>query len=221
MKATTTSPIVIVATNFDPVALGVVASISRPGGNVTGFYVRRPELVQKQVGLLAETFPGKTRLGVLWDEVSSEAFPAAERSAIALGLEFETLKLDRPPHDFVAAFRSLAERGVQMVLILHSGLFTQDRAHISALALQHGLPSMFTDKIYADAGGLMSYGPDLAMAFRRAADYVDRIAKGVKPADLPIEQPTSFVLTLNLKTARALGFEFPATMLARADQVIE
>jgi putative tryptophan/tyrosine transport system substrate-binding protein len=131
------------------------------------------------------------------------------------------LKLENPPYDFAAAFRSLAQRGAQMVLVLHSGLFTEDRAHIAALALQHGLPSMFTDKIYAEAGGLISYGPDLSTAFRRAADYVDRIAKGARPADLPIEQPTSFVLTLNLKTARALGLEVPAALLARADEVIE
>ena len=221
MSATSTSPIVVIATSFDPVALGVVASIARPGGNVTGFYVRRPELVEKQIGLLAETFPKRTRLGVLWDAVSGEAFLAAERTAIALRWGLEPLKLEHPPYDFVAAFRSLAQRGAQMLLVLHSGLFTEDRAHIAVLALQHGLPSMFTDKIYADAGGLMSYGPDLAIAFRRAADYVDRIAKGAKPVDLPIEQPTSFVLTLNLKTARALGLELPPTLLARADEVIE
>jgi putative tryptophan/tyrosine transport system substrate-binding protein len=221
MSATSTLPVVIIATSFDPVALGVVASIARPGGNITGFYVRRPELVEKQIGLLAEAFPGRTRLGVIWDAVSGEAFPAAERTAIALRWGLEPLKLENPPYDFVAAFRSLAQRGAQMVLVLHSGLFTEDRAHIAALALQHGLPSMFTDKIYAEAGGLISYGPDLSTAFRRAADYVDRIAKGARPADLPIEQPTSFVLTLNLKTARALGLEVPAALLARADEVIE
>ena len=132
----------------------------------------------------------------------------------------QPLKLENPPYDFVAAFRSLAQRGAQMVLVLHSGLFTEDRAHIAALALQHGLPSMFTDKIYAEAAGLISYGPDLSTAFRRAADYVDRIAKGARPADLPIEQPTSFVHA-QLKTARALGLEVPATLLARADEVIE
>ena len=221
MSATSTLPVVIIATSFDPVALGVVASIARPGGNITGFYVRRPELVEKQIGLLAEAFPGRTRLGVIWDAVSGEAFPAAERTAIALRWGLEPLKLENPPYDFVAAFRSLAQRGAQMVLVLHSGLFTEDRAHIAALALQHGLPSMFTDKIYAEAGGLISYGPDLSTAFRRAADYVDRIAKGARPADLPIEQPTGFVLTLNLKTARALGLEVPAALLARADEVIE
>jgi putative tryptophan/tyrosine transport system substrate-binding protein len=221
MSATSTLPIVIIATGFDPVALGVVASIARPGGNITGFYVRRPELVEKQIGLLAETFPGRTRLGVLWDAVSAEAFPAAERTAIGLHWALAPLKLEHPPYDFVAAFRNLTQRGAQMALVLHSGLVTEDRAHIAALALQHGLPSMFTDKIYADAGGMMSYGPDLSIAFRRAADYVDRIAKGAKPADLPIEQPTSFVLTLNLKTARALSLELPATVVARADEVIE
>ena len=221
MSATSILPIVVVATSFDPVALGVVASIARPGGNVTGFYVRRPELVEKQIGLLAEAFPGRTRLGVLWDAVSGESFTAAERTASALRWGFEPLKLEHPPYDFVAALRSLAQRGAQMVLVLHSGLFTADRAHIAALALQHGLPSMFTDKLYADAGGLMSYGPDLASVFGRAADYIDRIAKGAKPADLPIDQPTSFVFTLNLKTARALGLDIPATVLARADEVIE
>jgi ABC-type uncharacterized transport system substrate-binding protein len=221
MNAASTAPIVVIATSFDPVALGVAASISRPGGRVTGFYVRRPELVEKQIGLLAEALPRRTRLGVLWDAISAEAFPAAERTAKTLRWDLQPLKLEHPPYDFIMAFRNLTQSGAQMVLVLHSGLFTEDRAHIGALALQQGLPSMFTDKIYAEAGGLMSYGPDLAFAFRRAADYVDRIAKGAKPADLPIEQPTSFVLTLNLKTAKALGLELPATMLARADQVIE
>ena len=115
MSATSTLPIVIIATSFDPVALGIVASIARPGGNITGFYVRRPELVEKQIGLLAETFPGRTRLDVIWDAVSGEAFPAAERTAIALRWGLEPLKLENPPYDFVAAFRSLAQRGAQMV----------------------------------------------------------------------------------------------------------
>ena len=221
MAATSTVPIVIVATSFDPVALGFVTSIARPGGNITGFYVRRPELVEKQIGLIAEAFPARTRLGVLWDSVSAEAFRAAERAAVALHLELKPLRLENPPYDFVAAFRSLARSGAQTVLVLHSGLFTEDRSHIAALALQQGLPTMFTDKIYADAGGLLSYGPDLAAAFRRAADYVDRIATGAKPVDLPIEQPTRFVLTINLKTAKALGLAVPPALLARADEVIE
>jgi len=203
------------------VALGFVASIARPGGNLTGIYVRRPELVEKQIGMLAESFPGKTRLAVLWDGLVAESFPAAERAAAALHLELHALKLENPPYDFVVAFQELARRGAQMVLILHSPLFTEDRSHIAALALRHGLPTMFASKAYADAGGLLSYGPDLNVAFRRAADYVDRIAKGAKPADLPVEQPTNFVLTINLKTAKALGLEIPPMLLARADEVIE
>ena len=221
MVATSSLPIIIIATNFDPVERGFVTSIARPGGNVTGMYVRRPELVEKQIALLAETFPGKTRLGVLWDAISAEAFPAAERTATALRWELRPLKLDNAPYDFVAAFRSLAQSGAQMVLVLHSGLFSEDAAHIAALALQNGLPTMFTDKTYADAGGLLAYGPNLSAAYRRAADYVDRIAKGAKPADLPIEQPVSFVLTINLKTAKALGLTVPQGLLARADEVIE
>jgi putative ABC transport system substrate-binding protein len=221
MAAMSTSPIVFIASNFDPVALGFVASIARPGGNLTGIYVRRPELVEKQIGMLAESFPGKTRLAVLWDGLVAESFPAAERAAAALHLELHALKLENPPYDFVVAFQELARRGAQMVLILHSPLFTEDRSHIAALALRHGLPTMFASKAYADAGGLLSYGPDLNVAFRRAADYVDRIAKGAKPADLPVEQPTNFVLTINLKTAKALGLEIPPMLLARADEVIE
>ena len=221
MAATSSLPIIIIATNFDPVSRGFVASIPRPGGNITGIYVRRPELVEKQIALLAETFPGRTRLGVLWDAISAEAFPTAERTATALRWELRPLKLDNAPYDFVAAFRSLAQSGAQMVLVLHSGLFSEDQSHIAALALQHGLPTMFTDKTYADAGGLLSYGPNLSVAYRRAADYVDRVAKGANPADLPIEQPVSFVLTVNLKTARALGLNLPPTLLARADEVIE
>jgi ABC-type uncharacterized transport system substrate-binding protein len=221
MAATSSLPIIIIATNFDPVSRGFVASIPRPGGNITGIYVRRPELVEKQIALLAETFPGRTRLGVLWDAISAEAFPTAERTATALRWDLRPLKLDNAPYDFVAAFRSLAQSGAQMVLVLHSGLFSEDQSHIAALALQHGLPTMFTDKTYADAGGLLSYGPNLSVAYRRAADYVDRVAKGANPADLPIEQPVSFVLTVNLKTARALGLNLPPTLLARADEVIE
>jgi putative ABC transport system substrate-binding protein len=221
MAAMSTSPIVFVASTFDPVALGFVASIARPGGNVTGIYVRRPELIEKQIGMLAETFPKSTRLAVLWDGLMADSFPAAERATAALRLELQSLKLEGPPYDFVTAFRNLAGRGAQMVLILHSSLFTEDRSHIAALALQHGLPTMFASKSYADAGGLLSYGPDLNVAFRRAADYIDRIARGTKPADLPIEQPINFVLTINLKTARALGLEVPPTLLARADEVIE
>jgi len=219
--ATNTLPIVMVAINVDPVARGYVASIARPSGNITGVYFRRPELVGKQIEILSETFPEKTRLGVLWDMYSAEMFSAAVAAAASLHLKLHPLKLENSPYDFVTAFRSLTQGGAQMLLVLSSTLFNQDRSHIAALALQHGLPTMFVGRTYADAGGLLSYGPSLTGMYRRAADYVDRLAKGAKPADLPIEQPTKFELVLNLKTAKALGLSVPASIRLRADEVIE
>jgi putative ABC transport system substrate-binding protein len=219
--ATSGVPIVAEFTNFDPVDRGIVTSLARPTGNVTGVYDRRPELVEKQIELLAETFPERRRLGVLWDAGSAEQFGAIERPAAALHLELRALKLENPPYDFVAAFRTLAERGAQMLLVLSSALFNEDRSHIAALALQHALPSMFVGKLYVDAGGLISYGASISGMYRRMAEYVDRIARGAKPSDLPIEQPTKFELAINLKTARALGLALPPTLIVRADEVIE
>jgi putative ABC transport system substrate-binding protein len=221
MAATSSLPIVVGFINVDPVARGIVSSLARPTGNITGVYDRRPEMVEKQVELLAEAFPGRTRLGVLWDAVTTDQLGATGRPAAALRLELRPLKLENPPYDFVAAFRILAQGGAQMLLVLSSNLFNEDRAHIAGLALQHGLPSMFTGKAYADAGGLMSYGPSISGMLRLMADYVDRIAKGAKPSDLPIEMPTKFELALNLKTAKALALTLPPTLISRADEVIE
>jgi ABC-type uncharacterized transport system substrate-binding protein len=221
LAASSTLPIVMIAITYDPVALGYVSSIARPTGNVTGVYLRRPELVAKQIALLAQTFPSRTGLGVLWDVNSADVFGAAERTAASLNLELHTLKLENPPYDFVAAFRTLAHHGAQMVLVLSSVYFNRDRPQIAGLAMQHGLPTMFTSRLYVDAGGLVSYGPNLAGMFARAADYVDRIGRGAKPADLPIEQPTKFELVINLKTAKVLGLDIPPTVLAIADEVIE
>ena len=221
LAATSTLPIVMIAITYDPVALGHVSSIARPTGNVTGVYLRRPELVAKQIALLVQTFPSRTGLGVLWDVNSADVFGAAERTAASLNLELRTLKLENPPYDFVAAFRTLAQQGAQMVLVLSSVYFNRDRPHIAGLAMQHGLPTMFTSRLYVDAGGLVSYGPNLAGMFARAADYVDRIARGAKPADLPIEQPTKFEFVINLKTAKALGLNIPPAVLALTDEVIE
>jgi putative tryptophan/tyrosine transport system substrate-binding protein len=220
MAATSSLPIVADFPNSDPIARGIVTSLARPTGNVTGVYDRRLDMVEKQIELLAQTFPERTRLGVLWDAGSADV-SATERPAAALHLELHALKLENPPYDFVAAFRTLTQGGAQMLLVLSSALFNEDRAHIAGLALQHGLPSMFVGKLYVDAGGLLSYGPSTSAMYRRLADYVDRIAKGAKPSDLPIEQPTKFELALNLKTARALGLTLPPSLIARADEVIE
>jgi putative tryptophan/tyrosine transport system substrate-binding protein len=221
LAAAGTVPIVMIAIAFDPIALGHVSSLARPTGNVTGVYLRRPELVEKQMALLAQNFPGRTRLGALWDMNSSDMLNAAERVAASLNFELRPLKLENPPYDFVAAFRTLAQGGAQMLLILSSVYFNRDRPHIAGLAMQHRLPTMFSSKLYVEAGGLMSYGPSLPEMFRRTADYVDRIVRGARPSDLPVEQPTRFDLVVNVKTAKALGLDLPPTLLATADEVIE
>src|SRR5262245_47780607 len=219
--ATTTLPIVIVAISYDPVERGYVAGLARPGSNVTGLYFRRPELVEKQVELIAQTFPQKDQLGVLWDAHTADSFEAAERAAASLKLKLHPRKLENPPYDFITAFRSLAKAGAQTLLVLSSVYFNRDRPHIAALALRHDLPSMFISRTYVEVGGLMSYGPSITAMYRRLADYVDRIARGAKPAELPIEQPTKFELVINLKTARALDFAVTPALLTRADEVIE
>jgi putative ABC transport system substrate-binding protein len=214
-------PIVLEATNFDPVERGYLSSLARPGGNITGVVSQQLELAQKQVELLTQAFPERNRLGVLWDAESADQFRAAERAAKAIQIELQALKLENPPYDFTAAFSTLAQRGAQMVLVLSSPFFTEFRPQVAALAIKHRLPSMFIFKSYVEAGGLMSYGTDQAAIARRTAAYVAKILKGAKPAELPVEQPTKFELVINLKTARALGLEVPPMLVARADKVIE
>jgi ABC-type uncharacterized transport system substrate-binding protein len=214
-------PIVVEATNFDPVARGYVSSLAHPGGNITGVVYEQLELAQKQVELLTQAFPDRKRLGVLWDAASADQFRAAERAAKATNLELQALKLENPPYDFTAAFSTLAQRGAQMVLILSSPFFTEFRPQVAALAIKHRLPSMFIFKSYVQAGGLMSYGTDQAAIARRAANYVAKILKGAKPAELPVEQPTKFQLVINLKTAKAVGLTLPQSLLVAADEVIE
>jgi putative ABC transport system substrate-binding protein len=178
-------PIVMLAVQYDPVERGYVASFSRPGGNITGVSYRQLELAQKQLELLAEAFPGRTRLAVLWDAGSADQFNAAEVTAKSLPLELRSLKLEKPPYDFDAAFQTLAQDAAQMVLVLSTPFFSVQRARIVELATKHRLPTMFVFKPYVEAGGLMSYGVDQIPMYRRAADYVAKIFRGVKITDLP------------------------------------
>jgi putative tryptophan/tyrosine transport system substrate-binding protein len=214
-------PIVILAVQYDPVERGYVTSLARPGGNITGVFYRSLELAQKQLELLAEAFPERTRLAVLWDVDSADQFNAAEVTAKSLPLEFRSLKLERPPYDFDATFRTLAQDSAQMVLVLSSPFFSVQRARIVELASQHRLPTMFVFKPYVEAGGLMSYGVDQILMYRRAADYVAKIFKGAKATDLAVEQATKFELVVNLKTAKAIGVTLPTSILLRANEVIE
>jgi putative ABC transport system substrate-binding protein len=214
-------PIVVGAINFDPVAKGYVQSLARPGGNVTGVIARQLDLAPKLIDLLQEAFPGRNRVGILWDAQSADQFGAAEREAQARRLALRSLKLDNPPYDFAAAFRTLAQDNVQMALALSSPLFSRQGANMAALAVEHRLPVMFTLKHYVEAGGLMSYGVDFGPLMRRMASLVAKILRGAKPAELPVEQAVQFEFVVNLKTAKAMGIALPTSILLRADEVIE
>ena len=221
MAASPTIPIVLWANSFDPIAHGYVNSLTRPGGNITGIVSLQTELAAKQVELLTQAFPEKTRLAVLWDGISADAFGAAERQAKSLRLNVQSLKLENPPYNFDAAFRSLAEGSPQMLLVLSSPFFTLSRAHIAELALQQRLPTMFIFKAYVQAGGLISYGVDPPAIYRQLGFYVSKILNGTKPANLPVEQPVKFELVINLKTAKAIGVDLSTAIQVRADEVIE
>jgi putative tryptophan/tyrosine transport system substrate-binding protein len=214
-------PVVMIAINFDPLARGYIASLARPGGNITGFVFQQLELAQKQVELLSQAFPDRTRLAMLFDAQTADQFVAAERAAKALNLQVQALRLEKPPYDFDGAFRSAVSGGAQIVLVLSSPYFLPERNRVVELANTHRLPSMFIAKHWAEAGGLMAYGADFPLMYRRAADYVAKILKGTKAADLPVEQATKFELVVNLKTAKAIGIELPTAILLRADEVIE
>jgi putative ABC transport system substrate-binding protein len=221
LAASRTIPIVIWAINYDPVALGYVHSLVQPGGNITGIVSLQTELAAKQVELLTQAFPGRTRLGILWDQISGDQFAAAERQARSLSLDVQSLKLEHPPYDFDAAFQKLGEGSPQMLLVLSSPFFTPARSRIAGLAIQQRLPTMFIFKTYVEAGGLMSYGVNAPANYRQLGFYAAKIFNGAKPADLPVEQAVKFELVINLKTAKAIGIDVSTAIQLRADEVIE
>src|SRR5262245_2492530 len=214
-------PVVMIAINYDPLARGYISSLARPGGNITGMVFQQLELAQKQVELLTQAFPDRSRLVMLFDRQSADQFGAAEQAAKALNLQVQALRLENPPYDIDAAFRDAALGEAQSVLVLSSPFFLPHQTRIIELANTHRLPCMFILKHWAEAGGLMAYGADFSPMFRRAADYVARILKGAKPSDLSVEQASKFELVVNLKTAKAIGITLPTSILLRANEVIE
>jgi putative ABC transport system substrate-binding protein len=214
-------PIVMFAVNFDPLERGYVTSLAQPGGNITGVVVRPVELARKQIDLLRQAFPDRNRLAVLYDQLTADQFTAANQAAKSLNMQVQPVKLEIPSYDFAGAFQAAATGLAQLVLVLSSPAFSKHREQLAAFAINHRLPTMFTFKHYVDGGGLMSYGVEFPLLWRRTADYVARILKGAKPAELPIEQPTKFELVVNLKTAKALGVTIPNGILLAADEVIE
>jgi len=221
-RATTNIPIVISTTN-DPVATGIVDSLARPGGNITGIARLTRELNGKRLEVLKEALPKVSRLGVLWDSNGpgpTMAFKEYETAAHLLKLKIESLEIRSLNLDFERAFNIAAKRNAQAVIPIRSSVTIREMRLIAELAKKNRLALMCEGHDFVEAGGLISYSADEAEPYRRAAAYIDRILKGAKPADLPIEQPTKFELVINLKTAKQIGLTVPPNVLARADRVI-
>jgi putative ABC transport system substrate-binding protein len=221
-QATRTIPIVF-AVHADPVGVGHVASLPRPGGNITGLSDLLTELAPKQLETLNEAIPLARRIGVLWNPSTPShvvAVPAVEAAGEKLGLELRMVPA-RAAEEFDRAFETMAQEHVGGFLAVASPLTNLQRAQLAELAFKHQLPGIFSRKENVEAGGLMSYGADRTDLYRRSADYIAKILKGAKPADLPVEQASRYQLVINLKTAKALGLTIPPTLLARADEVIE
>jgi putative tryptophan/tyrosine transport system substrate-binding protein len=215
-QATGTLPIVMIAINYDPLAVGYVGSLARPGGNITEVFLRQPELTGKRLELLKQTVPDIARAIVFSDAYGAAQVDAATTAAQSLQLPIKSVELRDPPYDYARALEAAQPRPGDGLLFTTSIFFFRDRDHLAELALQHRLPSMFAQRENTEAGGLISYGTNVPGMFRLAADYVDRIFKGASPADLPVQQPTTFELVINLKTAKALGLTVPQTILGLA-----
>ena len=223
VKAATSSiPIVFIA-HADPVGTGHVASLARPGGNITGLAILQTELGAKGLEILRSVVPTVTRIAVLWHPGTPSAAPglkALEEPARRLQLELQPVGA-RSPAELEGAFAAMARARAQGVLVLATPIFFGERQRLGELAIAHRLPTMFQGRTFVEAGGLMSYYPSHEDTYRRASVYVDKILRGAKPADLPVEQATKFDLVINLKTAKALGLTIPQSVLGRADEVIQ
>jgi len=222
-EATATTPVVIGAA-ADLVQQGIVASLARPGGNVTGLAISTgPEMHGKRLEILREAVPSLQRVLAVWNprnDTALRALPTLEQAGRALRVQIELIEA-RDAKSLARTLSSRARGRAEALLLITDAFFWSQREQMAALALKHRLPAIFPETEFAVSGGLMGYGPNIANNFRRAADYVDKILKGAKPAELPIEQPTKFELVINLKTAKALRLTIPPSLLQRADQVIE
>jgi putative ABC transport system substrate-binding protein len=220
--ATRTIPIVM-AQLADPVGAGLVASLGRPGGNVTGMTTQDTDLIGKRLELLLEVAPKVSRFALLVDETNPGTVVIASGTQVAarsVGVQLQYLGV-RDPSELEHAFFVMKQDQAGALIVESSSMLFMWRTRLADLALKNRLPTIFAQREYAEAGGLLTYAADFSDLFGRAATFVDKILKGAKPADLPVEQPTKFELVINLKTAKVLGLEVPPTLLARADEVIE
>ena len=217
--ATGSIPIVMLAT--DPLGAGLISSLARPGGNITGVATLESELGAKRLEHFNEAFPTATRVAVLYDPMTSATVvKEIEDAARRLKVELQVLEV-RAPEDLDGAFKKATTWRAAALSILASPFFQSQRVRIAKLAIAHRLPSMVPHRGYVEAGGLVSYGPDFRDLNRRTAVFVDKILKGARPADLPVEQPTNFELVINMKTAKALGLTVPQSLLVRADEIVQ
>ena len=221
-QATKTIPIVF-AQHADPIGVGHVASLAHPGGNITGVSGLLTEMAAKELEILKEAVPGARRVGVLWNHTTPShprVLAAVEEAARRLQVEVVATAAEAVS-EFDGAFATMARQRADAFIVLASPLSNSERAPLAELALKHRLPGVFVNRANVEAGGLMSYGPDFNYMYRYAATYIDKILKGRRPADLPVEQVSKYLLVINLKTARAIGLAVPDIVLARADEVIE
>ena len=220
--ATSVIPVIFSAIEWDPVAAGVVDSLGRPGANLTGVSALAVEFASKRLQLLLEAAPRLMRVAVMWHRPrATDQYRVLREAALALKLQLISLERGTLPYNLEGAFKTAARGGAGAVLVLGSPVFFPERKRLGELALRHRLPTSFQRPDYVEAGGLMSYGPDVNDILQHLADYTALILKGAKPSDLPVEQTTKFELAINLKTAKALGLTIPPSLLQRADQVIE
>jgi putative ABC transport system substrate-binding protein len=220
-SATTTIPIVMVGAGDDPVKAGLVESLARPGGNVTGFSGLSTQLNTKRLEVLKDAVPKLARVGLLWTSSTSLQLKELRPAAVALKLKLEEIETQPDVKGLESAFQTAKQKQVGAIMPQPTRPFVAERKRIVELAVRYRLPAIYFSKEFVDEGGLMSYGVDYDDLYRRAAVYVDKILKGGKPADLPVQQPTKFELVINLKTARQIGLTIPPNVLARADRVIK
>jgi len=217
-QVSATTPIVFTDIASDPTKIGLVSSLARPGGNITGLNVMAPDLDVKRLELLKEAFPKVARVALLWGS-RANLFTELEPAAKALGLKLQSLPV-QSPDDFERAFARAKRDGAQALITTPNPVINTQQRQVLDFAATNRLPAMYQTPEWVEAGGLMSYAPNFTDMWRRAADYVDKILKGVKPGDIPVEQPRAFEFLINLKTAKQIGLAIPPNVLARADKVI-
>ena len=220
-QATRTIPIVMLAINYDPIAKGYIASLARPGGNITGVFFMQLTLAAKRVELLKKALPRVTRVFALYDAYSVDELKPTKVAARSLGLQLQSLQLRDPPYDFESAMATAVQARAEALIVSSSPQFFTQRIQVAALTVKHRLPAIFHFRYSMELGGLMSYGANFADMKRYAATYVDRILQGAKPADLPVEQPTTFELVINQKTAEQISVTILPVVLFQADKVIQ